>query len=168
MSEESLVPDETRAMVGKVLGEPSSAVITAKESQRYAHAFDGLNPLFFDEDFARQHGYRTIICPPTFIAHAVIQSRPVADLREDGIYRTPSGAKQRPRVNARRVMFGGEEWDFLQPVYVGDTITAVTRFAGVEEKQGSSGPFVLMTNETTYTNQDGEVVARARGRSIAR
>jgi hypothetical protein len=38
----------------------------------------------------------------------------------------------------------------------------------MEEKDGSSGRFVLTTNETTYTNQDGEVVAHARQKSIAR
>jgi acyl dehydratase len=60
------------------------------------------------------------------------------------------------------------EWDFVAPVCVGDTITAETRLKSVEEKQGGSGPFVLHANETTYTNQDGAVVARARQLSIAR
>jgi acyl dehydratase len=89
----------------------------------------------------------------------------VTDLREDGIYR---GGGRRVNLNVKRVMFGGEEWEFLQPVYTGDTITAETRLKSLEEKDGSSGPFVLQTTETTYTNQAGEVVARARGRSIAR
>jgi hypothetical protein len=53
-------------------------------------------------------------------------------------------------------------------VHVGDTITAATRLASLEEKTGGSGPFVLATTETTYTNQANEVVAIARGRRIAR
>jgi acyl dehydratase len=65
-------------------------------------------------------------------------------------------------------MFGGQEWDFVAPVIVGDTITAETRLKSLEEKTGGSGPFVLTTQETTYTNQRGEVVARSRQVSIAR
>ena len=43
-----------------------------------------------------------------------------------------------------------------------------TRLKSLEEKSGGSGPFVLQMTETTYRNQDGAVVARATGRSIAR
>ena len=44
---------------------------------------------------------------------------------------------------------------------------AVSRIANIEEKTGRSGRFVLMTRETTYTNQHGEVVVRARLSTIA-
>lgn len=161
---ESLVPDETRAMVGSVVGEPVTAIITMEGAQRYAQAVDDLNPLYFDEARAKAAGYRTLVAPPTYVAHAVVRGRPLTELRPDGLFR----GGRRLAVRAARVMFGGEAWDFLAPVYVGDTITATTRFASVEEKQGRSGPFVLMTNETTYTNQGGEVVAKSRQLSIAR
>ena len=71
-------------------------------------------------------------------------------------------------LRVSRTMFGGEEWDFLCPVHVGDRITATGRLAGLDEKQGSKGPFVRITRETTFTNQDGEVVARTRQIGIAR
>ena len=162
----SLIPAEAFAMVGEPLGAAVSGTITLKESQRYAKAADDLNPLYFDEDAAKAAGYRTLIAPPTFIAHVVVGHGNVADLREDGIY----GGRGGRRINLRvkRVMFGGEEWDFLEPAYVGDTITAQTRLHSLEQKEGGSGPFVLQTTETTYTNQAGVVVARARGKSIAR
>ncbi|GAB4337923.1 MAG: hypothetical protein Kow0010_26140 [Dehalococcoidia bacterium] len=161
---ESLIPDETRAMVGQVIGEPVTATITAEGAHRYAQAVDDLNPLYFDEEHAKAAGYRTMVCPPTYIAHAVVRGRPLSELRPDGLFR----GGRRVAVRAHRVMFGGEAWEFLAPVYIGDTVTATTRFVDVEEKQGRSGPFVLMTNETTYTNQDGTVVAKSRQLSIAR
>lgn len=161
----SLIPPESMVMVGQPLGDAVTGEITRKESQRYARAVDDLNSLYFDEQAAAAAGYRTIIAPPTFVAHVVVQHRDVADLRTDGIYRTGG---RRVNLRAKRVMFGGEEWEFLAPACVGDTITAQTRLKSLEEKDGSSGPFVLMTTETTYTNQEGEVVALARGRSIAR
>ena len=67
-----------------------------------------------------------------------------------------------------RVVFGGQEWEWLAPVYVGDTISAVQRLAGIEEKVGSKGSFALVTWETTFTNQHGDEVARATLQGISR
>ena len=33
------------------------------------------------------------------------------------------------------MMFGGEEWDFLGPVHVGDEITGTTRLADLDQKK---------------------------------
>jgi acyl dehydratase len=164
---ESLIPPEASAMVGQPMGDPVSGVVTLKELQRYAKAVDDLNPLYFEEEAAKAAGYRGIIAPPTYVAHVVVGHGNVADLRVDGIYR--SGNRRGPNLRVKRVMFGGEDWEYREPVYAGDTITAQTRLKSLEQKAGTSGePFVLMTTETTYTNQDGAVVAIALGRSIAR
>jgi acyl dehydratase len=68
----------------------------------------------------------------------------------------------------KRVMFGGQEWDWLAPVHVGDTVTATQRLAAIEEKQGGQGPFALVTWETTFVNQHGDTVARCRLQGISR
>lgn len=162
---ESLVSDEARELVGEALSEPLTATISAKDAQRFAYAAGDLNPLYFDAGAARAAGYKTTLVPPTFLAWALAPFRPVDQLRTDGLYR---GDGRRVNLRVKRVMFGGEEWDFLVPVLAGDTITAETRLKDLEEKTGSSGPFVLQTTETTFTNQRGEVVARSRGKSIAR
>ncbi len=91
--------------------------------------------------------------------------RPLDELREDGLYR---GRRQAIPLRVSRTMFGGQEWDFVAPILVGDTITAETRLKGLEEKSGSSGPFVLTTQETTYTNQRGELVMRHKSTVIKR
>ena len=62
----------------------------------------------------------------------------------------------------------GEESEFRAPVLIGDTITAQRRLGAVEEKDGRSGPFVLLHYETTFTNQHGDVVAVSRLVGIAR
>jgi acyl dehydratase len=161
----SLIPEETLALVGELLEEPVTSTITAKESQRFALATGDLNPIYFDEAAAREAGYRGVVVPPIFLAWALAPQRPLEDLRRDGLYRARG---KRVRLSVKRVMFGGDEWEYLAPAYAGDTITATVRLESLEEKQGSSGPFVLQVTETRYTNQRGELVARARGRSIAR
>jgi len=152
-------------MVGESLGEPVSAVVTRREAQRYARAVGDLSPIYFDEAAARAAGYEGLVAPPTFVGHVVVEGLSLGDLRDDGLW-IDRGPKVRLAVS--RTMFGGEEWEFRAPVLVGDTITAQRRLAAVEEKDGRSGPFVLIHYETTYTNQHNQVVATSRLVGIAR
>jgi acyl dehydratase len=152
-------------MVGAALGEPVSAVVTRREAQRYARAVGDLDPIYFDEDAARAAGYDGLVAPPTFVGHAVVEGATLDDLREDGLW-IDRGRKLRLAVS--RTMFGGEEWTFHLPVLVGDTVTAQRRLGAVEEKDGRSGPFVLLHYETTFTNQHDDVVAVSRLVGIAR
>lgn len=161
----SLIPPETRALVGERLGEPASATIHAQDAERFAYAAGDTNPIYLDDAAARAAGYRARVVPPGFLVWALEPPRPLAALREDGLWRD-AGPPLRLRVS--RVLYGGEEWEYRAPVYAGDSIRAETRLASLEEKAGGSGPFVLMTTETTYTNQASEIVAIARGRRIVR
>ena len=164
---ESLIPDETRALIGQRLSEPIAKKITSDAAQRFAYAADDLNPIYFDDAAAKAAGYRACVVPPTYLGWAIGPFRPLTALRLDGLYGA-SGDARRITLNVKRTMAGGDEWDFLAPIYGGDTITAETRLKSLDEKTGGSGPFVLQTTETTYTNQHGDVVARARGTGIAR
>jgi acyl dehydratase len=161
----SLVPAETRALVGEPLGAPVSALVTRREAQRYARAVGDLADIYFDEAAARAAGYDGLVAPPTFVGHAVVEGATLDDLRQDGLW---IDRGTRVRLGVSRTMFGGEEWDFRAPVLVGDTITAQRRLGAVEEKDGRSGPFVLIHYETTFTNQRDEIVAVSRLVGIAR
>lgn len=159
-----ILTDEIRAQIGQLTQPPVTAVITARDSQRYAMAVDDLNPVFFDEAAAQAAGYRTLVAPPTFVGHVVAATRPLADLREDGLFRGGS----RLRLGLPRVMAGGDAWEYLEPAYIGDEITAESRLAEITEREGSKGPFVTSVVETTFTNGEGTVVARLRQTAIAR
>jgi acyl dehydratase len=165
MTTHGLVPAETRAMVGEALGAPVSAVVTRREAQRYARAVGDLDPVYFDEDAAKAAGYDGLVAPPTFVGHAVVEGSTLEDLREDGLWIDRS---RKVRLAVSRSMFGGEEWEFHRPVLIGDTVTAQRRLGAVEEKDGRSGPFVLLHYETTFTNQHDDVVAVSRLVAIAR
>ena len=51
-------------------------------------------------------------------------------------------------------------------ICAGDTISAATKIAGFEETTGSLGPMLITKRETTYTNQNGKVVAKMYGTTI--
>lgn len=162
--ENSLIPTESLALVGQVESTSGPVEITALGAQRYAHAVGDLNPVYFDETAAVAAGYRGIVAPPTYVQYALVRTRPLDEIRDDGLFKGNSAL----RLRVQRTMFGGEEWDFVEPVHIGDTITSASSLVGLDEKQGGKGPFVRITRETTYTNQSGHVVARARQIGIAR
>jgi acyl dehydratase len=163
-TEESLITPEAEAMVGKQVGR-QTAVVYAKEAQRFAAAVGDLNPLYFDDEAARAQGYKGVIAPPMFLPQVLQGVTQLDSLREDGV--PLQGGSDIP-LRAERLMAGGEDYEFLSAFYPGDTITAETHIQNIEEKSGRSGRFVLITRETLYTNQDGDVVARGRFSVIAR
>ncbi len=165
MAEESMITPEAKAMIGQETGR-NSGVVYLKEAQRFAAAANDLNPLYFDEEVAKAQGYKGVIAPPMFLTQVMQGVTRLEGLRPDGI--PGGGGGGIPLRNAERRMAGGEDYEFLEPLYPGDTITSVSRIANIEEKTGRSGTFVLVSRESTYTNQDGVVVARSRGSMIAR
>lgn len=162
---DALVPSEAKEMIGTTL-QTRSGVVYQKEAQRFASAVNDLNPIYFDEDAAKAAGYRTTPAPPLFLTQALQGVTRLDELVPDGVP-GGGGGRQVP-LNVHRKMAGGEEYDFVEPLYPGDTITAESKLSNVEEKTGRSGAFVVVTRETTYTNQDGVTVARSRMSMIAR
>lgn len=162
--EESLITPEAKAMIGKQVG-LQTGIVYPKEAQRFAAAVGDLNPLYFDDETARAQGYRGVIAPPMFLPQILQGVTRLDAVREDGV--PLEGGSDIP-LRAERLMAGGEEYEFLAPIYPGDSITAQTHIQNIEEKSGRSGRFVLITRETQYTNQDGTVVAKGRFSLIAR
>ena len=153
MTEDSAITDEMRAVIG-VESEPSVYEIERSAIRRWAEAIGDPNPLYHDEEYARSKGYRSLVAPPGFI----------------GQYAFPVkvGARGRGFTSPfTRNLNGGNEYDLIKPVQAGDTITSTTKIADIRERKGRMGTMLIITTEITYTNQDGEVVAKARGTGIS-
>jgi hypothetical protein len=58
-----------------------------------------------------------------------------------------------------RVLDGGEEWHFYQPIKLGDTITSRTRLGDLYEREGKVGNMLFFIFESTFTNEQAELVA---------
>ena len=164
-NEASLIPDEAAAAIGTVVATATGAVVQ-RDWQRWAVSVGEDNPLYFDADYAREHGYADVICPPLYVQYAILGVTPLETLRKDGSSGATSGNLQFPEAPKR--MAGGENTRFLRPSYDGDVITSVRTVESIVEKQGRSGRFVLVTWKTRYTNQRRELVAEATTSMIAR
>lgn len=168
-TEGSLIPEEALEAIGTEFRH-ASGIVSRTEFQRWATAVNDLNPLFFDDDFAQQMGYREAIAPPMYLYYVTTGVTRLSTLNPDG---SRGGANQSDiRIEGcpRRVA-GGEEWTFVQPVYDGDEISSSRTLQDLKQKTGRSGSFVLILWRTVYTRAlDGgaEEVAVSMTTHVAR
>jgi acyl dehydratase len=133
------VIDRLRARIG-VAGEPVTETVEAGHVRRFAAAIGDPNPRWKKE------------APPTFLVALAPVSLHLAEAEEYG----------------KGWLNGGNRFEYLAPVMVGDRITATGRVADVYEKSGSSGNLLFIIFETEYVNESGTTVARLRGTMIRR
>jgi acyl dehydratase len=164
-----MLSDHLEKWSEKVLGKVTSftlGMIDPLWSQRYAAAIDDLDPLYFDDAYAREHGYKGIIAPPNYLATLRGDQGPgpfESELLEDGTH--PDG---RPEVPGLQIMGGGQELDFRAPVYCGERIFGEKRIASIEQQQGRQGQMVIVAEEIRYRNEEGEEKLVMRNRSLYR
>jgi hypothetical protein len=63
---------------------------------------------------------------------------------------------------------GGNRFELLEPVRIGEKLTSQATLVEAFEKQGSSGSMLFLVTETEFKNELGAVVARTRGTTIRR
>jgi hypothetical protein len=63
---------------------------------------------------------------------------------------------------------GGDRFEYLEPILIGDEIRSSTVLADVYEKQGGSGSLLFLVFDTEFVNQHGRVAVRMRGTRIRR
>lgn len=63
---------------------------------------------------------------------------------------------------------GGDRFEYLEPIRIGDVLRTSTQLRDVYEKQGSRGPLLFLIFETEFLNQDHKVVVKHTGTRIRR
>ena len=116
---DSLIDDDSAEKVGQVVAVATGEVYR-RDWQRWAAAVGDHNPLWFDPEYARAHGYRDIVCPPLYLQYAILGVATLGGLRPDGSSGAVTGSMAFPR--APRRMAGGESTTFHLPAYHGDEV----------------------------------------------
>ena len=164
--EESLITDEMRARIG-VESEPWTLEVDKTSVRMFARSCQYTDPVFYDEEFARSKGYRSLPAPPHYLGTPVYNPR-----TSDPTFGGPRGGGGGPggprsgNPRLRRVLNGGTDIEYFDTIQAGDVLSASSKVADISERQGSLGPMVITTTETTY-KRDGQTVAISRGTSIA-
>ncbi len=153
--ETSVITDKMRAEIG-VESEPVTFEVDKTACHMFARAVGYTDPIYFDEQYAKSKGYRSIPAPVGFLGHPIYD--PNRPQRLGGYFRTDTPFK--------RILNGGTDIEYLESVCAGDVLTATSKLVDISEREGRLGPMLVTVTESTYRNQDGKVVARARGTGI--
>jgi len=150
MGNGSLITDEMRELIGKTL---DTIVFKVEEGaiQRYAQAVGDPNPLFNDPDYAKKTKYGRLIAPPGFTGWPVKAGRPTEKLFA---FLVKAGAPP-------RILDGGIEFEFIEPIGADDVLTATSKIAKVTERETKLGKTMFTTAEVTYVNQKGNQVLKS-------
>src|SRR5262245_5444252 len=165
MAQQALITDEIRSWVGRETP-PWTIELSRLDVKRFAVATDDLNPLYLEEEKARQSRYGGLIAPPLFYMAPLTEPKPESELRPDGL--PYEGKFPIPPTPLPRLMDGGTDIEFFQPIRVGDVLTGRSKITDIYQKDGRSGSLIFVVRETTFTNQRGEIVLIEKGASILR
>ena len=120
--------------------------------REFAQAIKDQNPLYFSEEHAKREA-GGVMPPPTFTMTQAFWEEPAS--------RIDLG------LDLRRVLHGEQEFEYVKPIYAGDTLTAQGRVSAVEKRPGKrGGEMTLVTVETEFKNQRGEVCLYSRSTII--
>ncbi|MEP0203129.1 MAG: MaoC family dehydratase N-terminal domain-containing protein [Halioglobus sp.] len=128
---------------------PSFAVEIERGRLRFfAKAIGETNPIYSDEAAAKAAGHRAIPAPPTYMFSVDLDGPkllPILGLLD---------------LDIGRVLHGSQEFDYLGQIYAGDSITQQCKIVDIYDKKGGALEFVVQ--ESSYKNQEGELVGGAR------
>ena len=133
-------------------GKPSTMRVEFGKIREFARAIKDENPLYYDEAHAKSVA-GGVMPPPTFTMTQAFW--------DDPSNRVDLG------LDMRRVLHGEQEFEYLKPVYAGDMLTGQGRISAVEKRPGKrGGEMTMVTMETEYKNQRGEVCLYSRSTII--
>lgn len=132
-----------------VAPEPFVARIEAGDLLRYAEAVGATEPWYADETAVGAGKYETLTAAPTYlITTRVLLTRSLADAG----YIPP----------LPKSVDGGSEWEYVEPIRPGDTITGTARIVDYTERKTRLGSALFQVIDITYRNQLDRVVVRER------
>jgi acyl dehydratase len=136
-----------------VEGPPMRLEVDKTGIRMFARAVGYTDPVFYDEEYAKSKGHRSLLAPPGYLGTAAFNP----NARQAG-----PGGPARGRQGGG--LDGGIERQYTGiEICAGDVLTAVSKIVSITERPSRLGSMVITRRETTYTNQNGEVVCRAYG-----
>ena len=161
MADKIDITDELRSVIG-VDSKPWIYEVTTTSVRGFARGVGYTDPVYFDLDAARKAGYRSLPCPPTYLGTPVFIPGQSHD-----IFSGPRNSGPKLDHGLKNVLDGGTETEYLSQICAGDTLTVTTQCSDLNVRESrTTGQMLIVTNETTCTNQDGDVVAKQRSQGL--
>jgi len=151
--------DELEEFIGETHRTVEHFAVERGKVAEFARAIRDPADIYFDEEAAKDAGYRTIPAPPTFARTSFFpRYRPPGvghDLGFDvGFDRT-------------RVVHGEQTYEYERPLYVGDVLVGDTTMEDVYQRDGrDGGTMTFAVLRTDFTDESGAHVLSATNTRI--
>ena len=162
MTEGSGLVDNIRALVG-LTAEPVVMSVERGAIKRFCEAVGDSNPLFTDEEYAKNSPYGDITCPPGFFGWPM-KPPPRTTMPEPQATMVAEFAK----AGFPGLLDGAIDYEFYMPIYPGDVIVSSAKIADIYEREGKSGKSLFGVIQITYMNQNGDIVCKVMRTLIGR
>ncbi|MBI2166068.1 MAG: MaoC family dehydratase N-terminal domain-containing protein [Chloroflexi bacterium] len=156
----SLLTVELKGWIGREVSYTAPEELGRAAIRYFALALGDDNPIYRDEEVARGTRHGGIIAPPTLVCETN-QYMP-GPMDEEGYM---GHTWPLPIPNAR-MLRGGNEYEFFQPVRPSDRVTATWRILDIYERETRGGPMLFVVSEARFTNQHGQLLALNRETNI--
>ena len=134
----------------KLIGKQYPDISFVIEKQRlrfFSKATYQTNPIYFNEKFAKQKGYPSIVAPPTFLTTVGYEKdNPYEFLDELGI-------------EIDRVLSAGQNYIFYNLIFAGDRISMKSIISDIYDKKSGKLQFVEISSK--FYNQKATKVAKS-------
>jgi acyl dehydratase len=131
---------------------PFDYEVGREKIREYAYAVGETDQIYFNRETAKAAGFRDVVAPPMF---AVVYSAGSVG---------PAVLDPEVGMDFMRMVHGGQEFQWSEPVVAGDTITTETVVKDFSEKDGRK----YYVFESVSKNQDGQEVVRGTWTNIER
>lgn len=149
----SLMTAEIAALVGSQRRYVAPEPVGRAAIRYYASAVGDRNPLYLDQQFAREHGYRDVIAPPTLVC----ETNQYADLPADA--EGYAGHTWGLSIPGTRTVRGGNRYQFHQAVGPDDVLTVTWELVEITEGTTRAGlDMLVLSSRAEYRNQDDELL----------
>ena len=153
----TLLTEELKAMIGREAHYPAREELGRASIRYFALAMGDPNPLYVDDDYARKHGYPSVIAPPTLIVETCQYAHQAPNA--DGYL----GHEWHLNVPNTRLIRAGNDYEFMRPILPTDRISVTWTLEDIAEKPSSRGGTQLFVSSVArYRDAKGELVALNR------
>jgi acyl dehydratase len=134
-----------QSLIGPI-GEEVQTLVELGAVRRMALCVGDLDPIHFDDAAAKARGYRGVVAPWPLL----------------WLYFFTCSIYEHDFPFGKATVHGQDDYDFHEPMIVGDVLTISTAMVDAKLKHGKVGRLGQVVSERRFTNQRGELCAVLR------
>jgi acyl dehydratase len=138
-----------RQFIGKS-SQPVKNEVEKGAIRKFAQAIGDPNPLYRDEEAAKNSRFGRMVAPPTFSRTFDYGAIPGLEFPKEGL------------------IHGEQSFEYFKPLLAGDVVYCTNTLVDAFEKQGKLGRMIFLVFEQRVVDETGELVQTSRSTVIYR